>query len=66
LFVKPLKTDDKASDAITPKLVELFIRLRADAKKEKNFSLADKIRDELAGLGVTLEDRPGGTDWRLQ
>lgn len=66
LFVKPLKTDDSASDAITPKLVELFIRLRADAKKEKNFSLADKIRDELAGLGVTLEDRPDGTDWRLQ
>lgn len=46
-------------------LVELLIQLRAEARKGKNFALADQIRQRLAGIGVTLEDRPGGTTWRL-
>ncbi len=46
-------------------LVELLIQLRAEARKGKNFALADQIRQRLAGIGVTLEDRPGGTTWRF-
>jgi cysteinyl-tRNA synthetase len=41
----------------------LVIDLRAAARKNKNFAVADKIRDGLAPLGIALEDRPGGTDW---
>ena len=37
--------------------------LRLDAK---NFALADQIRQRLTQLGVTLEDRPGGTGWRIE
>ena len=44
-------------------LMDLFIQVRADARKQKNFATADRIRDGLAELGVTLEDRPGGTEW---
>ncbi|HRL10636.1 MAG TPA: cysteine--tRNA ligase [Aggregatilineales bacterium] len=45
-------------------LVQLLIDLRARARKEKNFAESDRIRNELAALGVTLEDRPDGTVWR--
>ena len=46
-------------------LMQLFIDLRAEARKAKNFALADRIRQGLTQLGVTLEDRPGGTTWRV-
>jgi cysteinyl-tRNA synthetase len=45
-------------------LMQLLIELRADARKAKNFAQADLIRQRLADLGVTLEDRAGGTGWR--
>lgn len=41
----------------------LVIELRANARKNKNFAIADKIRDGLAPTGITLEDRAGGTEW---
>jgi cysteinyl-tRNA synthetase len=46
----------KTSSSIENELIQLFIRIRSDAKKEKNFNLADRIRDELRSLGITLED----------
>jgi cysteinyl-tRNA synthetase len=47
-------------------LMQQLIQLRADARKAKNFALADQIRKRLGELKVTLEDRPGGkTDWRV-
>lgn len=46
-------------------LMQLLIDLRADARKAKNFALGDQIRKRLGDLGITLEDRAGGTGWRL-
>ncbi len=65
LFRRPPKEAKPASgdDALAGKLVELLIDVRADARKARNFAAADKIRTRLAELGVTLEDRPGGTEW---
>ena len=51
---------------LTGPLMELLIELRAEARKDKNFALADQIRKRLTELGVTLEDRPDGTDWTIQ
>ncbi|HMP60311.1 MAG TPA: cysteine--tRNA ligase [Gemmatales bacterium] len=51
-------------DDLTGGLMELLIELRAELRKAKNFPLADLIRTRLAALGVTLEDRAGGTSWR--
>ena len=48
------------------KLIELFINYRLDAKKEKNWALADKIRDDLNTIGITLKDTPNGTDWETK
>jgi cysteinyl-tRNA synthetase len=43
-----------------------LIDLRARLRKEKNFGLADEIRNRLTELGVTLEDRPDSTRWRIE
>ena len=45
--------------------IERRIEARAAARTAKNWTESDRIRDELAALGVVLEDKPGGaTIWR--
>ena len=44
--------------------IEQLIAQRQQARKEKNFELADKIRDELKEQGIILEDTPQGVKWR--
>jgi len=51
---------------IDPKYIDQLIIDRTDARKSKNWKKADAIRDELAQLGVILEDRPDGTIWHIQ
>ena len=46
-------------------VVRLLIELRQTARTNKEFATADTIRDRLIEAGVTLEDRPGGTDWSV-
>lgn len=44
--------------------IEELIKLRQQAKINKNFSQADQIRSEIESLGVVIEDSLGGTSWR--
>jgi cysteinyl-tRNA synthetase len=48
----------------TESTVEEFIKVRAEAKKTKNFAEADRIRKVLSDAGIILEDTPQGTTWR--
>ena len=43
--------------------VEAMIQARQAARKEKNFAEADRIRDELKAMGITLMDTPQGVKW---
>jgi cysteinyl-tRNA synthetase len=45
-------------------LMALVIQVRNEARKTKQFALADSVRDGLKKIGITLEDRPDGTGWR--
>ncbi|PRR80026.1 Cysteine--tRNA ligase [Clostridium liquoris] len=44
--------------------IEKLIEQRQQARKEKNWALADKIRDELKDRGIVLEDTPQGVRWK--
>jgi cysteinyl-tRNA synthetase len=66
LFRRPPERPAVSGDALTADLLELLIDLRARLRKEKNFALADEVRQRLTGLGVLLEDRPDGTRWRIE
>jgi cysteinyl-tRNA synthetase len=63
IFLKPPATTGGADDATLGKVMQVVIELRADARKAKNFAMADAIRDGLAPTGVKLEDRAGGTEF---
>jgi cysteinyl-tRNA synthetase len=44
--------------------VEALVAARTEAKRNRDFAEADRIRAELAAEGVVLEDGPAGTTWR--
>ncbi len=52
--------------AVSPEEIEALIARRAEARKNKDWALADKIRNELTGMGILLEDTPQGTVWRVK
>ena len=57
------KNSSKSEIAID-KLIQLLINLRQDCRKEKLYHISDKIRAELAEIGIALEDLPQGTIWK--
>ena len=69
-----LAGDDTLTTSLLQLIVDVRSTLRAEAKKipgkddptkKMLFDQAGTIRDQLAKLGVTMEDRPGGTGWRI-
>ena len=59
------KSFNKVSDDLKNK-VEALINDRNDAKSEKNFELADSIRNELNELGIEIKDTSDGTSWNIK
>ena len=53
----------KKADSLDEK-VEAMIAARQQARKEKNFAEADRIRDELKAMGIELMDTPQGVKWK--
>ncbi|HVJ86494.1 MAG TPA: cysteine--tRNA ligase [Caulifigura sp.] len=60
--VAPAKSGG-ADDGLVDGLMQLILDIRADSRKNKNFAVADKIRDALKNLKVVVEDRPDGVRW---
>ena len=56
--------EEAADDGLTEKLMELIISIRQDARKNKNWAIADKIRDDLKVAGIALEDTKNGVRWK--
>jgi len=55
---------DKTDDELLGKLVDIAIEQRSEARKEKDFAKADNLRKRIENLGIVLEDKPDGTQWR--
>jgi cysteinyl-tRNA synthetase len=62
-----LKTADGTQDSgLAEQAIEALIAQRIAAKKNKDWALADKIRDDLKAQGIVLEDVATGTSWRYE
>ena len=69
LFEQPVpKVADEDKSDENPELVDalmkIILSLRQDARAAKNWSTADKIRDELKAAGIVVEDTPNGATWK--
>ena len=63
-----LKQEEAAagSDETLNGLMQLILDLRKNAKTAKDFATADKIRDELTRVGISVKDTKDGAEWSLQ
>jgi len=64
-----LESGGRRSTAIDPQLkakIEALMYLRQEARRQRDFREADRLREELSRLGVVVEDSRGGTTWKLQ
>ncbi|UXW85041.1 cysteine--tRNA ligase [Microbacterium azadirachtae] len=57
-------SDTKTTTALDA-LVQAMITQRAQARADKDWPAADRIRDAIAAAGITLEDTPDGTHWSI-
>ena len=63
-----LERERRPEPAVDPQLkarIDSLVYLRQEARRRRDFAEADRLRDELGAMGVTLEDTRDGTTWKL-
>ncbi len=63
LGLKKDASDGGKSDELLNKVVGLVLELRQEAKNNKDWATSDRIRKELAQIGIQVKDRKDGFDW---
>jgi cysteinyl-tRNA synthetase len=66
LGIYNMDKDKESGSDLSEQLIKILIDIRLSAKQDKNFALADKIRDELSDLGVMLKDSKSGTSFSIK
>ena len=64
LGVLSLRRQEDARPPVDPAEIDRLIEQRQAARRRRDFAESDRIRDDLAGRGILLEDGPGGTRWK--
>jgi cysteinyl-tRNA synthetase len=57
---------ESQSDVAARPFIDLLVTVRGDLRTAKQWTLADKIRNDLKALGVAIEDTPEGAKWRFE
>ena len=66
LGLKDEQAANQADHSVLNGAVDLLLKLRMEAKADKNWVLADKIRNELNALGVEIKDTKDGFEWSMK
>ena len=61
-----ISAKESGRDDLTEEVMELVVKLRGNAKKNKDFSTADLIRDELDKVGIQIKDSREGSSWEIK
>jgi len=64
LGVISLRQAEDARPPVDAADIERLIEARKEARRQRDFAAADRIRDDLASRGILLEDTAGGTRWK--
>ena len=65
LGVLPENLEEEDTEGLAARLIDMLIDMRAELRRNRQYTEADAIRDRLAALGVQLMDGPEGTTWSL-
>lgn len=65
-YFQEKKSKTLKKETVEEALVEKLIGERTQARRDKDWSKADRIRDQLESMNVVLEDRPEGTVWKTK
>lgn len=65
-IIPELDANDNGNAEREGALIQLLIDMRAEARANKNYAESDRIRDQLAEIGIILEDRPDATVWKVE
>lgn len=57
--------NDNTSDELVSELMKTILSIRQDAKANKDWSTADKIRDALSNLNISIKDTKDGAEWSI-
>ena len=60
------KVDSEDDDVVLKGTINLLLQLRMEAKANKDWGTADKIRNELNALGVEIKDTKDGFEWGIK
>ena len=61
-----ISAKESGGNDLTEEVMELVLKLRGNAKKNKDFSTADLIRDELDKAGIQIKDSREGSSWEIK
>ena len=62
-LTKPDKTENK--DSLLENTLEILLKIRNKARKDKDFETADLIRNELNDVGISLEDKKDKSNFNI-
>jgi len=55
-----------ASDDKSAEVIDLLLKIRMEAKQNKNWALCDQIRDELTKMNIVIKDTKDGFEWEIK